>query len=260
MSELIYQTINIIRLSTGRRLYALRRIKEIAAKWGLDALIAMIDTAIEHDTRVYEHELAWRRGKELPEARGNAAELDLAIDRVLGGICRQLEDITTAAPGTPVARPAEALRMRLFPSGLKPIVHQTFEEQLSNDQAILSALQADEEKVASLGLTLYLNRLADLTPRFSEELGAHPQPEVSWDQLCAMRDLGNVHLRRIVASILTVGALDDEGEAKRAQLMRPIHYQIARVVGSRKSSSGAFDIDPATGEEVRDPAPDSAVN
>lgn len=256
MSELIFQFINNKRLTTGRRLYTLRRIREVAVSQGRDNLNGVLNEAITSNEQTYKHELAWRRTKELPKSRGNAVALDLAIDRILGGIYRQLEDFEVSMGDSELAVLATTMRKKLFPSGLQPVVQQTFEEQLSNDQEILTELKSNEESVKTLGLTAYTLRLSELVPQFETELEGTKKPEVSWDQLVALRDLGEVHLRRVIAAILSTGELTPADETVRAQLMAPLLYQLERVA-KRNAKSGPVDIDPDTGDEVPDPAPET---
>ena len=257
MSELTYQLINLRRLSTGRRLFAQRSIRDIAKELGRKDIYAVIDAAIEFDTVVFDNELAWRRSKELPESRGSAAKFDADIDRVLGGIHRSLEDTVNIMEGTEAADQARGLLTRLFPSGIMPVIQQTFEDQLINNKAILEGLKADDAVVSNLGLNRYVGLLAKLVPQFENELQLSKKPEVSWDELCALRDMGNVHLRRVVVAILNIGGLNDADEEIRAKLLAPILFQVERASNSRKPKSDSIDIDPDTGDELSDTTPDT---
>lgn len=250
MSELIYQFINTIRLTSGRRLYALRRVREVAVNQKMENLLVVVDEAVAVNEQVYSNERAWQRTRELPQARGNAVAIDTAIDRALGGIFKQLGNIAGAMEGTELASRAQALCTRLFPSGLQPVVHQTFEDQLSSNQSILTDLQGDVAGVNELGLSVYVKRLAELVPQFEAEMNSAKQPELSWNQLCAARDLGEVHLRRVIAAILSSGKVTPEDEAVRAKLIAPIQYQLDLTTNSRNAKSGSVDVDPENGDEV----------
>ncbi len=103
MPGLIYQLIKIRCISTGRRLFALRQVREIAGNLGRNDLLAIVDEALQFDTNTYEMGLAWKRARELPRSRGNAVEIDIQIDRTLSAIYRHLKENVALLAGTELA-------------------------------------------------------------------------------------------------------------------------------------------------------------
>lgn len=244
MPGLMYDLIKMRRISTGRRLFALRQVRGIAGNQGRNDLLAAVDEALQFDTNTYEMELAWKRARELPKSRGDAFDFDNQIDRTLSAIYRRLEDNVTLMAGTDLAEPSQALLTQLFPAGVRPIIQQKFEEQLVNNRAILAGLKENDAVVDTVGLRSHITRLEQLARQFDAELQETKKPEVSWGKLCSLRTLGNMHLRRIVAKVIGIGGFSESDEKVREELLAPILFQAEQAMKTRKSRSDSADVEP----------------
>ena len=136
MSTLIYSLINLAYLTTGRRLYALKQCLEVATSRGLDALVALIRTAIGHDTNTVALEDAWARSKNISTARGKSLQIDNRIDAVLGTIYSILsENLRVFDAEHPLVISSTKIISQLLPEGVKPIITLPFEELITEESA-----------------------------------------------------------------------------------------------------------------------------
>ena len=256
MSSLVFSLINLIRLKTGRRMYALQNCLDAAGNTGADAaLIALIEEAIVHDTETVELERSWARSKEISSARGEAVQLDNQIDGLLGAIHSSLKSTVAVLPGDdPVAVAARKLITRLFPEGVRAIITLSFEDQLVVNQSIIQSLTDDLAGDAAItGVAPFVKRLETLNARFRTELENNFKKEIDYSAIEAANDKGNLYLRRITAVVLGAWNADTPEDAqKRQTLLAPILEQCDRVRVLRKGRRAAQDVNPETGEELND--------
>ncbi len=168
MSELIYLLVNIPYLTTGRRLYALKRAHEEATKAGLAPLVALIEEAIAHDTRTAEIERSWARSKSVPTARGESATLDSRIDGLLGAVYATLNsNVSLFEADDPAAADSRKILAELYPEGVVPIITLPFEEQLVINDSIIASLKGKFAEAAKrAGVDRYVERLEAVNELF----------------------------------------------------------------------------------------------
>ncbi|MBN2529442.1 MAG: hypothetical protein JXR76_23845 [Deltaproteobacteria bacterium] len=254
MSTLVYSLINLLHLTTGRRLYALKKCLAAAKKVGASAqLISLIEQAISHDTAAVDMEVAWSRSKKISTARGESANLDNQIDGVLGAIQSSLKNNIAVLPGDdPIAAASNELMGQIFPEGVHAIITLPFEDQLVMNESIISRLQGEfAGDAATTGITPFVERLASLNAQFRVELEKTSEKEIAWNTIAAAADKGNLYLRQITAIVLG-NYYEDTPEAAqmRKALLSPIVEQCDRVRLARKGRRPAKDVDPNTGEEL----------
>jgi hypothetical protein len=253
MSTLIYSLINLIYLTTGRRLYALKRCLEVAIDAALSELVPLIEAAIAHDTRTVVLEDAWCRSKSISTARGVSFDLDNKIDAILGYIFSKVSgNLSLFEPDHPIVVASELIISQVFPEGVHSIITLPFEEQLIRNQSIIDRLTGDlGDAVAVTNIGPYVARLESLNNEFRAELGRSASREISYDELEAARDKGNLLVREIVAVIIGTFHRDsDEDSETRQALLQPFLEQADRVRRARKGRRPPRDVDPETGDEV----------
>ncbi len=252
MSSIIYSLINLAYLTTGRRLYALKLALEAAVSLGVEAVIALIEEAIAHDTRTSALEESWIRSRKVSTARGKAFELDSGIDATLGTIYTILTDnVRLFAPDNPIVVASKEILAQLFSEGIMPVITLPFEEQLDKNLTIIDRLKGDLHTAATTAnIAPYLDHFKTLNAAFGVELKAAAGKEIPFDKLEASRDKGNLYIRRIAALIMgTFNSDSEEDAANRQTLLAPFLEQDDRIRKGRKGRRVPLDVDPQTGEE-----------
>jgi hypothetical protein len=265
--------ISMRRLGPGRILFACSQIVSALALWEasdappqgdeveavakLRARIQGASESAEAATRIdreRQSRLALPAAVKVPALRPT----DALADRLLGSAHRTAKqsqlDFT---PDHPRHVAASAFLNRVFPKGVRAIIHATAFEQLGLMRAILAdgeepALRAH---IQTLGLSDMFERLAEVTRDYALALQPIPsKPTISGAQvLDALRD-ANGHLCRVVA--VTLGHLDgDDQAARREALLAPIKRQHDAAYRAQRGRGVEVDIDPTTGEDLPDPAP-----
>ncbi|MEZ6187806.1 MAG: hypothetical protein R3F62_22705 [Planctomycetota bacterium] len=209
----------LLRLSTARRLSALRDVRDRLAVAGLEALRAEAARAIEADEATSELELEWtpaRRTQHRPGARPLAAELT----RALSALARVLGSVREAFGDSPRGRRAAWVERRLLPRGVGPLLRQPYRERAEDVQHCLRRLDDDPElraAVAELGLTPLTDRLARALADFARTLEP-PQDGLPFARVAAAREAGQRTLRRLVLSLLVEEAQCED--AAQAEALR----------------------------------------
>ncbi|MEZ6185608.1 MAG: hypothetical protein R3F62_11430 [Planctomycetota bacterium] len=206
----------LLRLTTGRRLYALREVHDLLAGAGLEALRREAARAIEADEATSDLELSWapaRRAQHAPGARSLAADLTRALS-ALAGFLRSLRSSFGDAPQ---GRRAAWVEARLLPLGVGPLLRQPYVQQASDVQVCLQRLEEEpglREAVDDLGATILTDRLRDVVARFAETL-ERPAKARPFAEVAAARDAGHQALRRLVLLLLAQQTLcEDATEAE----------------------------------------------
>ena len=224
----------------------------MAQNAALDTLVPLIEAAIEHDIKTVAMENAWVRSKKISKARGASAQIDNKIDALLGAIhSRLVDNIPLFNREHPIVIASQRIIDQLFAEGVRPIITLPFEEQLVKNQTIINRLKGDlKEDVATTHIGDYLAQLESLNILFRAQLKESKTKEISYDELEAARDRGNLLVRRVVAVILgTFHEETEEAVGKRQALLSPFTEQAERVRLLRKGRRNPQDIDPETGEE-----------
>ena len=252
MSSLLYTLINVNYLTTGRRLYALRRCLE-ALSSGEEPLGELIETAIAHDMKTSEMERSWARSRNVSKARGEASVIDGKIDGVHGAIHGTLGNHINVLPSDdPIAAASKKIVAQIYPEGVQPVITLPFEDQLALNDNVVSRLTGDlRDDATTTGITAYVERLTTLNNAFRDELQKYQIKETGYDVIEAAQNEGNLFVRRVTAVVLgTYHQNTEEAAARRQTLLAPILDQCERVRRSRKGRRAPQDIDPETGAEI----------
>lgn len=260
MSNLVYSFIDLPIFTTGRRRYALGQVLELArdstagGKNGDAALVALVEQAIQHEEATWQKEDAWRRSRNTSAARGEAAARDLEVDRIISALAGHLETALAIKDGSGEYQAARKLYGQLYPEGVAPIINQPYEDQLAaNDGLMLKLTTTLKNEAQTLNLGRFVEALGRANEAFRVELNKAAKVEISYDQVQAARDRGNLNLRMTVARILGASAeLTPEAEAQRATLLAPILEQARRIRAARRGRRRVGDVDPTTGEDLVD--------
>jgi len=254
--------VDLGRLGTGRRLYALARLAEVIAERGVTALQGWVEGAREHEraTRYVELRRRHAGGEPAhgPRAAALRAELERALEALDEGLAAQVAGLGRDSGR---GRIASGLREELFPDGLSAVASLDLAALHEAVAALVDRLESPEDlsgEVEALGIEHLVDRLADLHARYGAELRA-PVGRSRVDEILTLREMGHANLARIVALILALYAEDTERDAEaRAALLDPIaaqHLAARRLRGRRRSVA---DVDPSAGEdEVEDDVADA---
>jgi len=243
----------LYRFPIGRRLFALSRVAEAAKRHGVTALDTWLEHALEVDRQAHEIELEWKRTGGRPIHGPKATELNHQLDRALGALDDFLAgQVTVFGAETERGKTAADVRKALFPHGVFAVTSVSYVEEHEIASTLVRRLQ-DPERLGRAARVLELEdvvaRLDELNTRYGAELRS-PDEQLSFEQIRALRDRGQVNLLRVVTLILALFPNGGKAEAEvRGELLRPILVQNEALRSRRLRRRGAGDVDPTTGEE-----------
>lgn len=246
----------------GRRIFALRAAREVAADLQHEALVAAIDAAIAHDTRAtLPARQAYVHAREGVTTNPALVALDNVADRLVAAIDSDLKHIARSfRDANPLKADAIALREAVLPRGAAHITTQPLVEQHAELQQLVAALVGPQHEVAQrLGLGPKVAELEALTADYGAQL-QRPASDALPMTFVRYREIdqhGQSLMLAVLARILGLYPDDDAPEADlaaRADLLAPILEQQAQIrAHNRRSRARVPDIDPDTG--VAPPAP-----
>ena len=247
---------------TGRRLFAMRRVAEVARHNQLAETATLADAAVAQAQRAAEREASWRRSRgTTPGKRKRAGNLDAAIDRTLGGMVAQLGGTVRAFGSEGIGATAAALLSQLFPEGATAITNLSYEEELAATEVVVNELNgAHAEDADAVGLTPFVRRLELLVSDFRDALKEEDVREISYDEVRADQAEGQELMLRVAAKILgDYGGTSEEHARLRSELMAPIMSQNRRIGERFSSRRPPSDVNPETGEELPEIDGDTAA-
>jgi hypothetical protein len=228
-------------LTPGRRMFALRIVRQLAEAKKLDDVTAAIDKAIVQD----------RKAIELDAERVNSysplrvTEKDLVVDRTLMAI----EYLLTYHAGSEPDSTAAKLQGTLFPNGANFHTRLAHVEQVAANERVLSILEGDDHAkwFDGHGLRPLIDDLRTAHDEFEALLMARNlDGAVGWEQVKAARSAGQDLYLEVVIRIL---AHSLSNPSARDELMEPIWRQEELVRAYRRTRRGPLgDIDPESGE------------
>jgi hypothetical protein len=226
--------LDLYQSTTGRSIWALRQMLEIARAYGATEVVRYIEEAIEANLEARNMEGRWERDRQVDEmARVEAHEIRPELDKVVGAIHTQLESIGKAFRERPRGETADELREQLFPEGAGGYTNRPFEDKLSGVRFLLEQFDGDcRDEVETLGLGPSVERLREVADEFYEALSSDDGPDpVSWDEVREARQEGQEAVMRVIAKVLGTFASASDAEARRDCWPRS---------GSRTSGSASF--------------------
>ncbi len=245
--EMLTKIFNLVEFSSGRRIYALEQVRQVALARGAPVLVARINRAVADDRETLELDRRWAERIATASYEPEVIELDLYVDQVLIGI----RDVAKAyckgmQPGSHKHRVAERLLTEVFPNGLEAIISLPYIEQVAMVEVILARLQGELAAVVTdLMLTHVVDRLAVLTARYRQLVRADPR-ECNFAAVRAARERGQNNLLEIIA--LIVGTYHDHSDpdhiVARRTLLAPILEQDRIIRAHLRLRGGVDDLDP----------------
>jgi len=252
----LQQYFNLYQFPTGRRLFAMRQVAEVAREAGVPQIAELAQSAVKQDLKTAELEAAWRRSRAKTEGkRKRANDLDGQLDRTLGGMARQLGALVHTFGDQPIGPRASALLGHLFPEGAAAITTMSYENELAASEVILEDLTGPHANdAAALNLAPFVERLRTLLPEFRESLKQETTREVSYDEVRQARATGQETMLRVVAKILgDFPGSSAEDVQTRQSLLGPAMNQNRRIAEAFSRRRPVGDVNPETGEEEPEP-------
>lgn len=252
MDATLSALLNFYIFSTGRRLFALKQVKQAAETAGFAALATHCDAAIAHDNSVRTLEARWLgqnpEALHSPEAR----QIDLLVDTALGALRDGIDAAARgSAPDDPLGAAAVKLNDTLYPAGnVAAITTLPMIEELAQVERIVEAAgsPAWSATVQDLGVSRQVARLAALLPSYRAALGA-PAGKVSFAEVKDARARGQVLLLQAAAMILGRHPSDEPADlAGRKALLGPILAQNEAIRAYLRARRSVEDVNPDTGE------------
>ncbi|MFT3768335.1 MAG: hypothetical protein QM820_23035 [Minicystis sp.] len=244
--------INLYVFTTGRRLFALGQVREIAAGQGFAALTGLCDTAILHDQATREIESRWAGESKSGGTNPEAQRIDALVDRALTAIRDHAVAQTQGAPAAdPIHHQVDAFLKRLFPLGVYDVTSKPYVDELAAVEDILALLKGELAPTATdLGLDRLTKRLGDLASQYRDALEA-PGTSLTFGKVRAARSEGQGLLLEVVSVIL--GKHHERtpaGTAARLALLGPILKQNDAIGDYLRARRAVDDVDPTTGQEA----------
>lgn len=259
MSAYLSDLLQLYAFSTGRRLFAQRKTKELAAAAGLSALESHCSTALAHDQNTLDMEAKWAGHKPSRIHGPGAKKVDVLIDISLSALDSALEAETRdTGDGDPLSQSAVELRHLLFPMGLAAVTRAVYVEELAEAERILGVLTSPKwsQTVSDLGLNRRVSKLSALSDQYRAAVGGKDD-KLMFEELKTARAQGQALLLQTMAMILGLHPSDSEMDvAGRKKLMGPILAQQEAIRIYLKTRRSVPDVNPATGETEGEAEPE----
>ncbi len=245
------------RLPAGRRLFALRKVRSLAASD--QAVVALVDDAIAHDTKVLELRGQWLVTRDVRKKYpARLVELDIEHDRIVSSMAAVAQGLSSGMEeDTPIGAAARRVAQRVFGAGVGPLTQVDFVQQRESTNTWLALLDGElADDVVLIGLAPMRDRLALVNKEFGQILDAfQPEVKVTYDAWRTEDRLGQEKLLRVVAVIAGkyCGARPGDDDM-RTKLLAPILDQNDAVADTYRRRRPVTDIDPDNGEDVTPPA------
>lgn len=247
--------------TSGRRLFALRKVRSLAHEEGFTELVKHCDASVAHELATREIERRW--AAEPADTRSNPAaqRIDVLVDRTLGAIRDHVVVQTQgAAPDDPIHAQAETFLKRIFPVSVFDVTSMPFIDELAAVDDIVVLLKGElAPAVKEFGLGRLTKRLGDLAVEYREALDTPPPSLVAWGKVRAARAEGQGMLLEAVALIAGKHhKRTPEGTAARVRLLEPIIKQNEAIGLYLRARRSVTDVNPETGSD--EPGAPGAAN
>lgn len=245
-------------LSTGRRTFALRKLRPIARQYDFRRLVKRVDYSLQHEDHVRVLDWNWEAFK-LKESVDPIKELDGRLDQTVTAVRDgAVNQAKGARPDDDIVAKVNEFLGQVFPAGVQAITQAPYVEELDKVELMLSKLGGElAATVVEFGLGRQVARLAELAVEYRAALENRPE-RMSFDEVREARAIGQNNLLSIVAMIVNEYWDDRNPEhlSARSALLAPILEQIAAVRAYLSARRAVRDIDPDTGEVLDEPASD----
>ncbi len=252
----VLNLVNLRRIGTGRRRFAVGKLKTLANAEADSVLVALCDHSLAHDQQTAE--LQAKRGEQRRRARTKpplspAVLIDKQIDSAIAGVDAKLvSELKAYADGSEEHTQLQNHRAMLLPNGVLGITRKPHVEQLDLVKGFLRRATELESTLAGVGASKLLERIRSLVIDFEQVLLAEGETRVTADRVRAATLKGNELLCNLVVYVLakTLNQEDPQLVTQRQRLLAPILEQDEIVYEYNRLNRKVPDIDPATGNEV----------
>ncbi len=255
MKGVVSNYFSINRMPTGRALYALKEMHKVASQRGLEDVEAATEVAVEQGNRAVRVEFSYEQSRaDNSDARGKAVELDNRLDAQIGAIQSLVAARKVGDEDDPVVKAARRVLEVVFPRGVAPIIHQSFEVQLGIMKVMLETFDGDlASEVELLGIEREVQRMGQLVEAFEEELATAEANVTTFDEVREARELLHEYVAIVVGQVIAAyPSLDETATRERESLLAPLNDQQERVAADYRRRRRVTDVDPDTGEELQE--------
>jgi hypothetical protein len=243
---------NFYESTNGRRIFGLRQSLEVARRFGDEEIVDIIERAIQINLAAREKEIKWRKARQIGErSRTKANEIDVELDRAVGALHTQLQNIRSVYHGQPRGETAAEILSDLFPEGAGKITTMAFEDELSNVQYIVEQLRDRwGDQLTDLGIEPLVDQLDRLADQFADALANYDERPVGWDEVRAANEHGQEAMLQAIVKVLgTYPTQKKEDVEARSKILGPIREQDERIAELHRNEQTISDVDPESGEE-----------
>ncbi|ACY14769.1 hypothetical protein Hoch_2224 [Haliangium ochraceum DSM 14365] len=238
--------------STGRRMFAMARIREVASEMKWKDMVAHCDEALAHDRETRELDQRWTAQRSGAYSNEAVAALDNRLDNAVSALRDAAEaQRKGASDDDPLHDLVEGFLREVLPNGVYAVTAAPYVEELSAVQSMLDKLRGScASEVEELGLGRQVDRLAEIVPLYEDALAGAARASLGFSDVRAAREIGQSYLTGAVARILGRFYRSDNAEhsAARARLLAPVVEQSEAIRAYQRSRRAVRDIDPVSGE------------
>jgi len=250
----------------GRQGFALRTLDEALVGIEDPFLRQKIADAIDFGGRARDLELDWRGHQRVKEYGAEAQRIDYELDRAVGALHAVLT-ATVDLHGASSTRGVHARLMidRLFPKGVRHVIHLAFHEEEHMVNAMLERTRSEPELVEAvreLELGPVIERVTELHARYRLALPRKPSKAVTYEQVQAARREGHELLCEVVVlvrGVLLRGGLEEHQVAQLDAALREVLRQNEAIKRPYRRRGLETDVDPETGADVEEEGEDGEV-
>jgi hypothetical protein len=254
MESTLKDLIKLAPSTPGRRILALRKMREVAVTLNIPHIVALADVAIAHDMDTRGLDMRWQavRNNRSPHAAHMPA-IEALADQLLTGVRDGARLHALGADGATLVAVDHFIR-EVFPAGVLAVTSLPYVEESAEIERILGMLQGPlAPQVAHFGLVRLVERLAAVSVQYREAL--HLADKLDFATVRAARDQGQLYFLQIVAMILGTFPLETpEHVDARRRLLGSILEQDAAIRAYRRGRRAVPDMDPDTGDIETVPA------
>lgn len=241
----------------GRQDHALRTLDEALVGIEDPFLRRKIAQAIEFGERARGLELDWRGHRRATQYGAEAQQIDYELDRALSALFTVLSaTLDSYGASSSKGEFARLLIDRLFPKGVREVIHLPYHEEEHTVRVMLGRLRSEPELVDAVGeldLGPVIARVAEVHARYRKALPRKPSKTVTYEQVRAAQREGHELLCEVVVlvrGVLLRGELDGPQAARLQAALREVCRQDEAIKRFYQRRRRVTEDDP-------DPGPDS---